>query len=157
MKEAETMENQKKLLFLGGTGAMYDAVERAKRMGIYTIVVDYYPNSPAKRIADRSYLASTTDIDRVLDQLQIFPFQVTIQMELRHHRDPIFSAGLFEQQFVGGYIDLLFRCIKRKSKRIRHQACRHQVRIRKSSKHTVYLIFPCNFQHPINICRAGQI
>ena len=44
MKEAETMENQKKLLFLGGTGAMYDAVERAKRMGIYTIVVDYYPN-----------------------------------------------------------------------------------------------------------------
>ena len=67
MKEAETMENQKKLLFLGGTGAMYDAVERAKRMGIYTIVVDYYPNSPAKRIADRSYLASTTDIDRVLE------------------------------------------------------------------------------------------
>lgn len=46
---------------------MYDAVERAKRMGIYTIVVDYYPNSPAKRIADRSYLASTTDIDRVLE------------------------------------------------------------------------------------------
>lgn len=26
MKEAETMENQKKLLFLGGTGAMYDAL-----------------------------------------------------------------------------------------------------------------------------------
>ena len=60
------METPKKLMFLGGTGAMYDAVERAKKMGIGSVVVDYYPNSPAKRIADKSYLASTTDIDEVL-------------------------------------------------------------------------------------------
>ena len=56
------MNDKKTLLFLGGTGAMYDAVEIAKSMGIYTIVADYYPNSPAKRVADKSYLASTTDI-----------------------------------------------------------------------------------------------
>ena len=60
------MNSQKKLLLLGGTGAMYDVVKRAKAMGIYTIVVDYYPNSPAKRIADKSYLASTNDIEAVL-------------------------------------------------------------------------------------------
>lgn len=61
------MDEQKTLLFLGGTGAMYDAVEIAKRKGIKTIVVDYFPNSPAKRVADKSYLASTTDIDAVLE------------------------------------------------------------------------------------------
>lgn len=58
--------SKKKILFLGATGAMYDAVERAKEKGMYTIVVDYYPNSPAKRIADKSYLASTTDADTIL-------------------------------------------------------------------------------------------
>ena len=60
------MSEQKKLMFLGGTGAMYDVVRRAKNKGIYTIVVDYFTNSPAKRIADRSYLVSTMDIDAVL-------------------------------------------------------------------------------------------
>lgn len=60
------MDNQKTLLFLGGTGAMYDAVEIAKHKGIKTIVVDYFPNSPAKRVADKAYLTSTTDIDAVL-------------------------------------------------------------------------------------------
>lgn len=60
------MNHKKTLLFLGGTGAMYDAVEIAKSMGIYTIVADYYPNSPAKRVADKSYLASTTDIETIL-------------------------------------------------------------------------------------------
>lgn len=60
------MTDQKTLLFLGGTGAMYDAVEIAKSKGIYTIVADYYPNSPAKRVADKSYLASTTDVDAIL-------------------------------------------------------------------------------------------
>ncbi len=66
-RERET-EGQmtKKILFLGGTGAMYDVVEIAKRKGIYTIVVDYYENSPAKRIADKSYLESTTDVEKVL-------------------------------------------------------------------------------------------
>lgn len=59
--------NKKTLLFLGGTGAMYDAVELAKQKGIYTIVADYFPNSPAKRIADKSYLVSTTDIDKVIE------------------------------------------------------------------------------------------
>ena len=61
------MDKQKKLLFLGGTGAMYDAVALAQKKGIYCIVADYYENSPAKRIADRSYLVSTTDIDAVLE------------------------------------------------------------------------------------------
>lgn len=57
------MENKKKLLFLGGNGAMRDAVEIAKRKGIYTIVTDYYESSPAKEIADKAYRVSTTDVE----------------------------------------------------------------------------------------------
>lgn len=53
----------KKLLILGGISHMIDVVETAKRMGIYTIVCDYSPESPAKQIADASYDVSTIDID----------------------------------------------------------------------------------------------
>lgn len=60
------MNQQKKILFLGGTGAMYDAVKIAQDKGIFCIVADYYENSPAKKIADLSYLVSTTDIEAVL-------------------------------------------------------------------------------------------
>ena len=57
---------QKAILFFGGTAAMCDVVLTAKRMGFFTIVIDYYENSPAKKLADRSYLVSTTDYDSVL-------------------------------------------------------------------------------------------
>ena len=53
----------KRLLVLGATGLIYDAVAIAKEMGVYTVVTDYYPNAPAKKIADKSYDVSTTDID----------------------------------------------------------------------------------------------
>lgn len=55
----------KKLFFLGATGYFYNAVMQAKQMGIYTIVTDYFPNSPAKAIADKAYDVSTVDIDAV--------------------------------------------------------------------------------------------
>ena len=58
---------QKKLLILGGISHMIDVVAKAKEMGIYTIVCDYSPSSPAKLIADASYDVSTTDIDLLCD------------------------------------------------------------------------------------------
>ncbi len=57
----------KRLLFLGAIRALCEAVEMAKEMGIYTIVIDYLPNSPAKKIADKAYLVSTTDVDAVVE------------------------------------------------------------------------------------------
>ncbi len=57
----------KRLLFLGAIRALCEAVEMAKDMGIYTIVIDYLPDSPAKKIADKSYLVSTTDVDAVVE------------------------------------------------------------------------------------------
>lgn len=53
----------KRLLFMGATEMMKTSVETAKKLGIYTIVVDYKEDSPAKKIADKSYLISTSDID----------------------------------------------------------------------------------------------
>lgn len=58
---------QKKLLILGGISHMIDVVNTAKGMGVYTIVCDYSPLSPAKQIADKSYDVSTTDIDALYD------------------------------------------------------------------------------------------
>lgn len=56
----------KRLLFIGANGNIVHAVQRAKELGVYTIVTDYFEDSPAKRIADKSYLVSTADTERLL-------------------------------------------------------------------------------------------
>ena len=92
--------SMKTILFLGGTGAMCDAVERAKYKGYRTIVIDYYSNSPAKRIADKSYLVSTTDADVVL----------TIAKE--NHIDGVFTgysdANLLPARIIADELNLPF-------------------------------------------------
>ena len=54
-----------KIAILGGnpeTGALVDV---AKSQGLYTVVLDPFSNSPAKRNADISYNVDVTDIDAV--------------------------------------------------------------------------------------------
>ena len=46
----------KKLLILAGAGVHNKVVRAAKEMGIYTIVTDYLPDSPAKELADESWM-----------------------------------------------------------------------------------------------------
>ncbi len=57
----------KRLLFLGAVRPLCEAVEIAKSMGIYTIVTDYLPNSPAKKHADKACMVSTIDVDAVVN------------------------------------------------------------------------------------------
>lgn len=59
----------KKLLILGSNTGSTDIVAYAKANGATTIVADYYPpkQSAAKQIADRHYLISTGDLDRLSD------------------------------------------------------------------------------------------
>lgn len=57
----------KKLLILGGIKYECDIVDHAKKMGAYTIVADYYSDSPAKKIADKSLLIDATDVDAIVD------------------------------------------------------------------------------------------
>lgn len=58
----------KRLLIMGGMRFSCEIVQKAKEMGIYTIVADYYPpeKSPAKQIADESLEVSVTDVDAVV-------------------------------------------------------------------------------------------
>lgn len=49
----------KKLVVLGGVAMICELVENVKMRGGYVIVADYYPDSPAKKIADEAWLIST--------------------------------------------------------------------------------------------------
>lgn len=53
----------KKLLILGGVAMICELAEDAKRRGAYVIVADYYPDSPAKKIADEAWMVSTADTE----------------------------------------------------------------------------------------------
>ena len=55
-----------KILILGGTAQQIKLVEAAKRKGFYTIVVDYLTDSPAKQIADKSYMNDINDVDGIV-------------------------------------------------------------------------------------------
>lgn len=62
----------KKILILGGKSLMVDIVVKAQRMGIYTIVTDNrpYENSPAKKIADKYYDISFSEIDKIVELIK---------------------------------------------------------------------------------------
>ncbi len=56
----------KKILLLGGSAQQIVAIETAKRLGYYTVVCDYLTDNPGQYVADKFYLASTTDRDMIL-------------------------------------------------------------------------------------------
>ena len=53
----------KRLLILGGTTLMIHVVETAKAMGVFTIVTDLDPKSPAKQYSDLAFNVSTGNIN----------------------------------------------------------------------------------------------
>lgn len=62
----------KKLLILGGSRISCEIVRKAKSMGIHTIVTDWYEidKSPAKQIADESFMTSSSDIDAIVELIK---------------------------------------------------------------------------------------
>lgn len=62
--------SNKKLLILAGAGTHSKVVRAAKEMGIYTIVTDYLHNSPAKLLADESWMYSITDVEAITARCQ---------------------------------------------------------------------------------------
>lgn len=54
-----------RLLILGTLGEFEQLVQKARARGIYTIVCDGYPEGPARRYADESYVIPVTDIDGI--------------------------------------------------------------------------------------------
>ena len=61
---------KKKLLILGGTSISRQIVYAAHEMEIDVYVTDYCNNSPAKLIADKSFMVSATDVDGVVELIQ---------------------------------------------------------------------------------------
>lgn len=57
----------KKLLILGGNAPSVDVVNAARKMGVYTIVTDWYDTSrsPAKLVADEYWNESINDYDKL--------------------------------------------------------------------------------------------
>lgn len=58
----------KKLLIIGGASVHCKLVEAAKGLGYYTIVTDYLENSPAKQIADESWMLNIMDVDSIVSK-----------------------------------------------------------------------------------------
>lgn len=56
----------KKLLILGGTLLSIELIKQAQQQGAHVIVTDNDLHSPGKKVADESFLISTTDVDRVV-------------------------------------------------------------------------------------------
>ena len=57
----------KKLLLLGGSAQQVVAIETAKRLGYYTILCDYLSDNPGQYVADKFYLESTTNKEKILE------------------------------------------------------------------------------------------
>lgn len=55
----------KKILLLGGSAQQVIAIKKAKKLGLYTVLIDYLPDNPGQFVADKYYPESTTDIEGV--------------------------------------------------------------------------------------------
>lgn len=62
----------KKLLVLGGSSTSIEIIDAARKMGVYTIVTDWYDTkrSPAKLVADEFWDISILDYDRLVDMIE---------------------------------------------------------------------------------------
>lgn len=76
----------KKILILAGAGVHCKDVLAAKELGAYTIVTDYLdPHlSPAKQIADESWMLSITDVDAIVQKCK----EEKVDAVLSHCIDP---------------------------------------------------------------------
>lgn len=60
----------KRLLILGAGEMQLPIIEKAKKMGLYTIVADFNANAPGLVLADEKAIISTIDLDKVLELAQ---------------------------------------------------------------------------------------
>lgn len=58
---------EKRLLLMSGSAAACEIVREARKLGIVVYATDYYETSPVKRIADKSFMVSTADVDAIAD------------------------------------------------------------------------------------------
>lgn len=59
------MQRQHSILFLGGSAQQVPVIERAKKLGYRTVLIDYLKDNPGRLVADSWYCESTTDVNAV--------------------------------------------------------------------------------------------
>lgn len=57
----------KRLLFMSGSKDACEIVKIAQGLGIIVYATDWYVDSPVKRIADKSFMVSTADVEAIVD------------------------------------------------------------------------------------------
>lgn len=68
MTKDKTRERlNKKILLLGGSRQQVPVIQRARELGLYTILIDYLPDNPGRLVADKWYSESTTDVEKVYE------------------------------------------------------------------------------------------
>lgn len=60
------MSARRSILLLGGSRQQVVAIERARDLGLRTVLCDYLPDNPGRLVADSFHLVSTTDREAVL-------------------------------------------------------------------------------------------
>lgn len=86
----------KKVLLIGGIQRACVIVKRAQELGAYVVVADYYPDSPAKAIADEAVLIDAKDVDSLTEYC------------IKNHIDGVFTA----------YVDFILPIAKEIGERI---------------------------------------
>ena len=78
----------KTLLILGAGIEQVNAIERAKKKGIHTVVLDMNPHAPGKASSGEFYTVSTRDIPAILEFLKQYKKKIdgvmTIASDIPH-------------------------------------------------------------------------
>ena len=88
---------RKKILLLGGSHGQIPAIKEAKKRGLYTILCDYLPDNPGKNLADKFYLVSTTDKEKVLG----VALENDIDYVLAYGSDPATLTAAYVKEKMG--------------------------------------------------------
>lgn len=80
----KTNDMKKKMLLLGGSHGQLPAIYEAKRRGLYTILCDYLPGNPGRKLVDEYHNISTTNKDEILS----FALKKKIDAVLAYASDP---------------------------------------------------------------------
>lgn len=91
------MMRGKTLLLLGGSFQQCVAIEKAKALGIRTVLCDYLTDNPGQKLADRFYLQSTTDREGVLSVAR----QEKVDGVLAYASDPAAPTAAYVAEQLG--------------------------------------------------------
>ena len=73
------------------------AIQTAKNLGYYTILCDFLPDNPGQKYADKFYLESTTDLEKILEIAQ----KEEIDGILAYASDPAAPTAAFVAEKLG--------------------------------------------------------